>query len=251
MHNGGRSSYASTPITTNRPLTFKLSPKVYEYRKGNILCFRCAEQYRSGHQCKKQQLNCLVGEAETQNMLREVVEDPSYPDMITEEEVEQEIQEDVFLNSLLGSNLGVNTILVGRSDVTAAFWKRVQSLHGTPNSIVTDRDRFFLSNFWQDFGHSITLQNNLSPSECWETERVNKCVENYLRCMNVSRLINQEHWVYATEWWYNTNFHTSLNSPHFEALYGFTPPHLPLGPLLETNVPAAVDTILKSQQMRF
>lgn len=28
------------------------------------------------------------------------------------------------------------------------------------------------------------------------------------------------------EWWYNTNFHTSINPIHFEALYGYKPPQL-------------------------
>lgn len=35
------------------------------------------------------------------------------------------------------------------STVAEIFWERIHSLHGTPESIVTNRDKVFLSNFWQ------------------------------------------------------------------------------------------------------
>ncbi|XP_019224978.1 PREDICTED: uncharacterized protein LOC109206595 [Nicotiana attenuata] len=34
-------------------------------------------------------------------------------------------------------------------DVANKYWKRVHTLHGTPESIVSDRDMILLSNFWQ------------------------------------------------------------------------------------------------------
>jgi hypothetical protein len=32
------------------------------------------------------------------------------------------------------------------------------------------------------------------------------------------------YWLPLVEWWYNTNFHTSLKMSPFQALYGFPPP---------------------------
>jgi hypothetical protein len=31
-------------------------------------------------------------------------------------------------------------------------------------------------------------------------------------------------WLSLTEWWYNSNYHTSLKCTPFEALYGYPPP---------------------------
>lgn len=45
------------------------------------------------------------------------------------------------------------------------------------------------------------------------------------------------------EYWYNTNFHTSIAMTPFEALYGNKPVPVPLGPYLDSIVPAAVDMV--------
>jgi hypothetical protein len=42
-------------------------------------------------------------------------------------------------------------------------------------------------------------------------------------------------WVSLAEWWYNTNFHTSLNITPFEALYGYASPQLALGTVPKGN----------------
>jgi hypothetical protein len=34
-------------------------------------------------------------------------------------------------------------------------------------------------------------------------------------------------WLALVEWWYNTNYHTSLKCSPFEVLYGYYPPLLP------------------------
>lgn len=51
--------------------------------------------------------------------------------------------------------------------VDDVFSKRVHNLHGTPELIVTDRDKVFLSNFWQALFKLLgtQLQYSLSPSK--------------------------------------------------------------------------------------
>jgi hypothetical protein len=36
-------------------------------------------------------------------------------------------------------------------------------------------------------------------------------------------------WVPLVEFWYNTNFYTTIKTTPFEALYGYAPPQLSLG----------------------
>ncbi|XP_060200476.1 uncharacterized protein LOC132628731 [Lycium barbarum] len=138
--------------------------------------------------------------------------------------------------------------------VAENFWKKLHSLHGTPESIVTDRDKIFLSNFWQEMfkllGTQLYYSTAYHPQSDGQTERVNKCLENYLRCMTSNRPTKWKQWLSTAEWWYNTNFHTSLQCTPFEALYSYFPPQLSLGPFLETIVPAAEDAVMLRQQMQ-
>ncbi|KAH0658676.1 hypothetical protein KY285_027214 [Solanum tuberosum] len=68
--------------------------------------------------------------------------------------------------------------------------------------------------------------------------------------MTSSRPNHWKQWLRLAEWWYNTNFHTGLQCTPFEALYGYCPPHLSLGPTIETAVPTADDAIMRRQQMQ-
>jgi hypothetical protein len=55
-------------------------------------------------------------------------------------------------------------------------------------------------------------------------------------------------WVPLVEWWYNTNFHTSLNTTPFEALYGYPPPQLRLGSVPK-GINEAVNCELKDKHL--
>ncbi|XP_009786104.1 uncharacterized protein [Nicotiana sylvestris] len=61
----GNSSIAKAPIATVvKPNSFWLSHESYEYRKSNHLCYKCGKKYTQGHQCKKKQLNSMIGTTE-------------------------------------------------------------------------------------------------------------------------------------------------------------------------------------------
>lgn len=113
-------------------------------------------------------------------------------------------------------------------DVVTLFLENIFKLHGLPTVIVTDRDRIFTSNLWQALFKSLNIKLHLStayhPETDGETERVNQCLENYLRCMCFETPRKWYHWLSLAEWWYNTSYHTSLNLTPFQALYGFPPP---------------------------
>lgn len=113
-------------------------------------------------------------------------------------------------------------------DVITLFSDNILKLHGPPSVIVTDRDRIFTSNLWQALFKSMQISLHMSssyhPETDGQTERVNQCLENYLRCMCFSTPKRWYYWLSLAEWWYNTSYHTSLNMTPFQALYGFPPP---------------------------
>ncbi|GKA33000.1 retrotransposable element Tf2 [Tanacetum coccineum] len=70
------------------------------------------------------------------------------------------------------------------------------------------------------------------------TELVNRCLEGYLRCMTREKPKKWFKWLPLVKLWYNTNFHTSINTTPFEVVYGQTTPiHVPyMGGLSKINV---------------
>nr|CAD1844221.1 unnamed protein product [Ananas comosus var. bracteatus] len=71
--------------------------------------------------------------------------------------------------------------------VAQAFFDNIYRLNGLPKSIVSDRDAVFISHVWQELFKHLKVQLNIStayhPQSDGQTEVVNRCLENYLRCM--------------------------------------------------------------------
>ncbi|GKB61312.1 reverse transcriptase [Tanacetum coccineum] len=62
------------------------------------------------------------------------------------------------------------------------------------------------------------------PQTDGQSEVVNRCLECYLRCMTREKPKEWMQWLSLAEFWYNTNFHTSINTTPFEVVYGQKPP---------------------------
>lgn len=121
------------------------------------------------------------------------------------------------------------------SSVAQSFLDNIFKLHGMPRFIVSDRDAVFLSEFWRELfslqGVALNMSSAYHPQSDGQTEIVNRCVETYLRCMCGDRPHLWSKWLPLAEYWYNTNYHTSIQTTPYEAVYGQAPPvHLPYLP---------------------
>jgi hypothetical protein len=126
------------------------------------------------------------------------------------------------------------------ADIAQIFLDNVVKLHGLPSSIVTDRDTIFVSNFWKElfkiYKVDLHFTTAYHPQTDGQTERVNQCLEMFLRCSVHSSPRSWKSWLSLAEIWYNSNYHSSLGCSPFKALYGYEA-NLCLAPtvLPETN----------------
>lgn len=61
------------------------------------------------------------------------------------------------------------------------------------------------------------------PQSDGKTERVNRCVENFLCCMTSLQPSKWSQWPNLEEWWHNTAYHSALKCSPFQSLYGYHP----------------------------
>jgi transposase InsO family protein len=113
--------------------------------------------------------------------------------------------------------------------VAITYLDNVFKLHGLPFAMVSDRDKVFTSNIWQELfkllGTDLRMSTAYHPQTDGQTERVNQCLETYLRCFVHACPTKWSKWLSMAEYWYNTSFHSSLGRSPFVVLYGHEPKH--------------------------
>ncbi|KAJ9541866.1 hypothetical protein OSB04_028372 [Centaurea solstitialis] len=97
-------------------------------------------------------------------------------------------------------------------------------LHGTPVSIVSDRDARFTSAFWQSFQREMGTRVNLStayhPQTDGQSERTIQTLEDMLRACVVDFGGSWEDHLPLIEFAYNNSYHSSIEAAPYEILYG-------------------------------
>lgn len=108
--------------------------------------------------------------------------------------------------------------------VAQLYVDHIYKLHGLPKIIISDRDKVFTSNFWQQLfkltDTTLNMSSSYHPQTDGQTERLNQCMETYLRCMTQACPSKWSKWLSLAECWYNTTFHSALGKSPFEVLYG-------------------------------
>ncbi|KAG6508994.1 hypothetical protein ZIOFF_034377 [Zingiber officinale] len=114
--------------------------------------------------------------------------------------------------------------------VVGIFFTEIFRLHGMPESIVSDRDKVFLSSFWQELfrlcGTKLSFSSAYHPQTDGQTEVVNRTIEMYLRYLVRDQPQKWLEWLPWVEYCYNTSFHTALGATPFQLVYGREPPRL-------------------------
>lgn len=114
-------------------------------------------------------------------------------------------------------------------DVAKVFMLNVYKLHGLPQIIISDRDKIFTSALWEQLflrsGTKLHLSSAYHPQSDGQTERVNQCLEIFLRCFVHATPAKWSLWLHLAEFWYKSSYHSALNKTPFEVLYGYPPSH--------------------------
>lgn len=122
-----------------------------------------------------------------------------------------------------------------------AFMDNIFKIHGMPIVIISDRDRIFTSNLYKEIfrrmGVELRMSTAYHPQTDGQSERVNQCLEAYLRATVFQEPKHWMKWLPLAEFWYNTSYHTSLKLTPFEALYGYKPPQIGESAILNHNCP--------------
>lgn len=114
--------------------------------------------------------------------------------------------------------------------VARVFMDNVFKLHGLPQTIFSDRDPVFTSNFWKELlrlcGIDLLLSTAYHPRTDGQTKAMNKVLECYLQCFSSDKSKDWAKWLPLAEYSYNTSVHTSMKVTPFEAIYGQLPPRM-------------------------
>ncbi|GJS44568.1 retrovirus-related pol polyprotein from transposon TNT 1-94 [Tanacetum coccineum] len=110
------------------------------------------------------------------------------------------------------------------SKLAEIFQQEIIRLHGTPASIVLDRDPRFASRFWKGlqnaWGIRLKFSTGFHPQTDGQTEHTIQTLEDMLRSCALEWTGNWDEYLCLVEFAYNNSWHASIKGAPFELLYG-------------------------------
>lgn len=107
------------------------------------------------------------------------------------------------------------------------FVKHIVSRFGLPESIVTDRDPRWTTDFWLSIAKVLQTRMSLSsshhPQHDGQTEVVNKLLTTMMRAFIAGKKDQWAVWIHLLEFAYNSAVHSSIGTTPFHLLLGFHP----------------------------
>ncbi|GJT42812.1 putative nucleotidyltransferase, ribonuclease H [Tanacetum coccineum] len=112
----------------------------------------------------------------------------------------------------------------GISKLAEIFRQEIVRLHGTPTSIVFDRDPKFTSYFWKGiqkaWGTRLKFSTTFHPQTDGQSERTIQTLEDMLRACALEWTGSWDEYLCLVEFAYNNSWHASIKAAPFELLYG-------------------------------
>ena len=110
------------------------------------------------------------------------------------------------------------------SRLSEIFLQEIVRLHGTPTSIVSDRDPRFTSRFWKSlqnaWGTRLKFSTAFHPQTDGQSERTIQTLEDMLRACTLEWTGNWDEYLCLVEFAYNNSWHASIDMAPYEMLYG-------------------------------
>jgi hypothetical protein len=112
-------------------------------------------------------------------------------------------------------------------ELAYAFLRIILSQHGLPEEIISDRDKLFISKFWQSLMARLGANHKLStafhPQTDGQTERLNQTLEQYLRNYINHKQNNWVEWLPLAQFAYNSAKSEATGTSPFFANFGHEP----------------------------